>query len=103
MAGVVAATAKPTLLFWSSPGHIQIEDFRDHEHRGLYKFYDELAAIYRACSDRPFSAARVKEKLSLGNPLEEIEEALLEFERLGLMLRERDSFLSLALPASKSR
>ncbi len=92
-------SVKPSLLFWSSPGQILIDDFRDHENKRSYKFYDDSAEIYRVCSDRPINARQVKKALSLSRPVEEIEEVLFEFERRGLLLCENGSFLSLALPA----
>ena len=69
----------------------------------MHRFYDELAAIYRACSERPCSAAQVTKVLSLDRSVTEVQEALVGFATRGLMARESDSFLSLALPASKGR
>lgn len=94
---------RPSLLYWSSPGQIQIEDFRAPERRGIYRFYDELAAIYRACSERPCSDGQVTKVLGLDRSATEVREALAGFAERGLMARDGDSFLSLALPASKGR
>ncbi|WP_409328861.1 RiPP maturation radical SAM C-methyltransferase [Trujillonella humicola] len=94
---------RPSLFFWSSPDQILIEDFRDPGQRGVYRFYDELAEIYRACSERPCSVANVAKGLASGRSVVEVEEALVGFATRGLMAREGDTFLSLALPASRGR
>ncbi|NEA98542.1 RiPP maturation radical SAM C-methyltransferase [Streptomyces sp. SID13726] len=92
-------SAKPTLLFWASPGQIYIDDFRDPADRKSYRFQDDSAALYRACSDRPTNARQLKKTLALEQSVEQIEEILFAFERQDLMLHEDGSFLSLALPA----
>ncbi|NNN33791.1 RiPP maturation radical SAM protein 1 [Streptomyces sp. S3(2020)] len=90
---------KPTLAFWSSPGQIYIDDFRDPASGRSYRFQDDSAALYRACSDRPINARALKKTLSLDHSVEQIEEILLGFVRQDLMLHEDGVFLSLALPA----
>jgi ribosomal peptide maturation radical SAM protein 1 len=97
------AAAKPSLTFWSSPNFIQIEDQRGDGDVGIYKFHDALAQIYAAASDRPVAAAQLIEKIGLQNPADEVEAALREFVRLGLMISEGSAFLSLALPATRNR
>jgi len=94
---------KPSLFFWSGSGFVIIEDLRDSEAPGSYTFEDPLASIYRACSDRPQTAEGVKAALNSPWPATEIESALDEFCKLGLMMREARSFLSLALPATRGR
>ncbi|ORT55664.1 hypothetical protein [Streptomyces sp. CB03238] len=90
-------------MFWSSPGQVQTEDFRDPENKEIHTFYAESAAIYRSCSDRPITAAQVKYTLPFGLTVEEIGNVLGEFTRQGLMLQEDGAFLSLALPAHRMR
>jgi ribosomal peptide maturation radical SAM protein 1 len=97
------AEVRPSLTFWSTPDFLQIEDRRDAERPGTYTFRGALASIYAACSDRQRTAADLKEQLCLPWPEPEIAEALDEFCRLGLMMREGNSFLSLALPATRGR
>jgi ribosomal peptide maturation radical SAM protein 1 len=94
---------KPRLAFLSTRGFIQIEDTRDESEPGTYTFEDPLASLYMSAVDRPISSARVKEKLGLAFPVAEIEDALDEFCRRGLMMRDGNLFLSLALPSVHER
>lgn len=96
-------TQKPTLKFWSASGFLQIEDLRDPDAPGTYTFTEPLASLYTASSDRPQSAGKLKELLQLEWPADEIELALDEFCARGLMMRDQDLFLSLALPATAGR
>ncbi|CCV14640.1 RiPP maturation radical SAM C-methyltransferase [Mesorhizobium sp. STM 4661] len=97
------APRRPSLTFWSSPNFIQIEDLRSDGDEGIYKFHDALAQIYVAASDRPATATQIIAKLGLPNSSDEVEAALQEFVRLGLMMSEGSVFLSLALPATRNR
>lgn len=94
---------RPRLTFWYSPELLQIEDARDPESPGSYNFPQPLASLYVTCSDQPRTAAALQKRLQLDAPLEEIEEALDEFCARGLMMRDGDHFLSLALPATTGR
>ena len=94
---------KPALTYWSSKGFLQIEDTRNPAEPGTYTFHDPLASIYTALSNRPRPAAKIQEELNLPWPLEEIEGAMNEFCERGLMMREGNLFLSLALPATRGR
>jgi len=89
----------PSLVLWRSPGLIQIEDGRSEALRGTHTFEDPLAAIYLACSDAARSAAKVKEVLGLPCPTAEVEGALDGFVERGLMHRDGNLFLSLAIPS----
>lgn len=97
------AAQKPRLTYWAAKGFVQIEDLRDPAKPGTFTFTDPLAGIYTALSDRPSTAAGVKEKLTLPWPVEEIESTLDEFCTRGLMMRDGNLFLSLALPATRGR
>ncbi|WP_374544516.1 RiPP maturation radical SAM C-methyltransferase [Rhodoblastus sp.] len=94
---------RPTLHYWSAPNFIQIDDLREVETSGTYTFKGALADIYVCCSDRPMTAASVKETLHLGESVDEIAEALHEFASRGLMFHEGGHFLSLAIPATPGR
>jgi ribosomal peptide maturation radical SAM protein 1 len=94
---------KPSLSYYSAPGFLQIEDARDYSAPGTFTFTDPLASLYTACSDRPRTADKLRETLSLPWPAKEIEGALDEFCARGLMMREGSLFLSLALPATPGR
>jgi hypothetical protein len=93
----------PTLTYWSFPGFLQIEDARNPATPGTYTFVDSLASLYVACSNHPHSATELKEQLALLASVDEINSALDEFCSRGLMMREGNTFLSLALPANIER
>ncbi|MET8976333.1 RiPP maturation radical SAM C-methyltransferase [Streptomyces sp. NPDC004539] len=97
--GAWRESAKPSLVFWSSPGQIHVDDFRDQADRRSYRFQDDSAALYRACGDRPTNARQLRQTLSLDLSAEQIEDILFSFVRQDLMLHEDGAFLSLALPA----
>jgi ribosomal peptide maturation radical SAM protein 1 len=89
----------PTLTYRYSPEFLQIEDRRDSNSPMMFSFIEPLGSIYAACSDRPLPPDEVRRRLQLDQPEREIEDLLVEFCNLGLMMREGHSFLSLAIPA----
>jgi hypothetical protein len=91
---------RPSLALWAAPGFIQIDDHRHPDNIGTYTFSDPLASIYRACEEAPIAAHMLKERLALDHDLEEVEAALEEFRVRGLMMRDGNLFLSLAVPAT---
>jgi ribosomal peptide maturation radical SAM protein 1 len=93
------ARIRPTLTFRSAPGFVLIEDFRDSDNPGVHTFSGPLAAMYVLCSDRPQSARSLQDVSAFEWPTEEMEAAVDEFCARGLMVRDGNSFLSLALPA----
>jgi ribosomal peptide maturation radical SAM protein 1 len=97
------SSERPTLTFRSTGKFVQIEDLRDVSAPGTYTFVDDLGAMYASLSDRPRSAAAIKERLGLQWPVDEVECALEEFRSRGLMMRDGDLFLSLAIPKTRSR
>jgi len=103
MAGWRAAWATdgrlPSLEWWTAPGLLQIEDRRDPEREGTHTFGEPLASLYLACSEKPAKAVAVRERLGLAHPVEEVEAALDEFCDRGLMMRDGNLFLALAVPA----
>jgi ribosomal peptide maturation radical SAM protein 1 len=94
---------RPVLRYWSAPGYLQLYDNRRPGAEGTYTFAGLLADIYLACVDRPISAAAVRARVGAERPVEEIEEALVEFHRRGLMFLDRGRALALALPAVPGR
>ena len=90
---------RPWLVYRWSPGILHIEDGRDPAEPQLYEFQSPLAEIYRAISDRPLSAAKIKEALNLPWSGEEIAGALDLFAAKGLVMRDDELFLALAIPA----
>jgi ribosomal peptide maturation radical SAM protein 1 len=94
---------RPTLTFWSSPGLVQIEDRRAADTVGVHTFRGPLAAAYAACGNRPVSAAEVRRGLALDWTDAETAAILDEFCTRGVMMRDGELFLSLALPAAAGR
>jgi hypothetical protein len=94
---------KPELTYRSSPGHLQIYDGRHDGEEGTYTFHDSLAAIYLACSERPTTAAAVSRRLGTAVPPAAVESAFSQFAARGLLLRDGDLALALALPAVRGR
>jgi hypothetical protein len=93
----------PVLRYWSAPGFLQIYDGRHQAREGSYTFHGNLADIYLACSDRPATAAAVRDRLRLDLPVSAIEDVFGEFEQRGLMFLDGSLALALALPAVPGR
>jgi ribosomal peptide maturation radical SAM protein 1 len=93
----------PVFRYWSAPGFLQIYDGRHRGREGTYTFYGTLADIYLACSDRPTTAAAVRDKLRLDLPVQAVEEAFGEFRQRGLMFLDESLAVALALPAAAGR
>jgi hypothetical protein len=93
-----AGEVEPWLVYRTSPGLLQIEDGRNPAAPELYRFESPLAEIYIAISDRPVSAANVRQALDLPWSAEEIADALDLFAAKGLVMRDDDLFLALAIP-----
>lgn len=94
---------RPTLTYRSAGSYLQIEDLRDPSAPGTYVFEGRLAEVYLACSDQPRTPAALRAELNFPGPIEELDEALEGFCVRGLMMRDGDRVLSLALPATKER
>ena len=94
---------RPSLTYWRSPALVQIDDARDPAKPLTYSLDGPLAELYPAFSERPMSAAGARAKLRWEWPSEELEGALDEFCDKGLVMRDGDLFLTLALPATQGR
>ncbi|MHA1529690.1 MAG: RiPP maturation radical SAM C-methyltransferase [Alphaproteobacteria bacterium] len=94
---------RPSLTYRRAPALVQIEDARDPAKPLTYSLDGPLAALYPAFSERPMSAAGAREKWGWEWPVEEIEGTLDEFCGKGLMMRDGNLFLTLALPATQGR
>jgi ribosomal peptide maturation radical SAM protein 1 len=95
----------PSLSYLRVPDWLQIVDRRT-ENATAHALYDQEAAIYEYCSetDRTVDAVRSHfEKQGETVAETEIRDALEKFCELGLMLHEKNSYLSLALPANPHR
>lgn len=94
---------KPRLFYWVYQGFLQIEDLRNPKQPLSYTIEDPQAAIYLAFSDRPHTALAVKTRLDLKYSVAEFEQILQKFCEYGLMMRDGNFYLSLALPSHKAR
>jgi ribosomal peptide maturation radical SAM protein 1 len=93
----------PVLTYWSAPGVVEIYDGRCEGGEGTYTFHGTLADIYLACSDRPRTAAAVRDKLGLDLPVAAVNDIISEFQQRGLMFTDGALALALALPAVAGR
>jgi ribosomal peptide maturation radical SAM protein 1 len=91
---------RPTLNMWSTPGFVQIEDHRPTRPQGTYTFHDPLATLYLACNDHPVTAREAAASLAGTYSGEDVTRALDEFVARGLMFRDENLFIALALPAT---
>ena len=98
-----AATPRPSLIYRSAPGFLQIDDSRHAESTGVHTFRGPLAQLYHFCSERPVSSAQVKRELLRDFSESEIRDALNEFCDMGLMMTDDGTYLSLAVPAVAGR
>ena len=65
--------------------------------------HDPLASIYAHCSDKPHSVQRICDSLELGDATGSVQAALEQLVECGIMMRDRDLYLSLAIPATGGR
>ena len=98
-----AVNPRPSLQYRSAPGFAQIDDLRDTESPAIYTLVDPLASMYVYCSDKPHNPTRVVADLGLTLTSGVVEKALDRLCEQGLMMRDGDLFLSLALPATGGR
>jgi ribosomal peptide maturation radical SAM protein 1 len=93
----------PSLTYRSSPDFLQIYDARRPGHEGTYTYRGQLAQLYSAISHRPMTATAVRDGLGLTWPVEAVIEALSAWEADGLVFRDGDRAVALALPATPLR
>lgn len=87
---------RPTLRALRVPGYIRIEDARRDQNQGVYDLEGPLAAVYDAFFETPIRIAHQAEALAM--PEAEVEAIVDEFCATGLMMREGDRALALAVP-----
>jgi len=97
--------APDTLFFRRTDNSIFIDDDRGTERRATYEFHGPLAEMYVLCVDSTRTPAQLLSELqslpgAQGLKAEDIEWALKEFCKLGLMITEDHRYLSLALPSN---
>lgn len=94
---------RPWLVYRDVAGLLHIEDGRDPRAPRIYVFDFPLADIYRGVSIRPTTATRLKDDLGLPWDAEEIASSLDLLAARGLVMRDEELFLALAIPASADR
>lgn len=92
-------SARPALRYWFTPGILQIDDHRSAASQGTYTIDEPLGSLYVACSDAPITAGKLIEKHHLPWAEADIAAMLDELVQDGLMMRDGNLFLALALPA----
>jgi ribosomal peptide maturation radical SAM protein 1 len=88
---------RPMLRCLSAPGFLRIEDGRDLGRNGVFEIDGLLAAVYGAAMIRPTSLAHIAEQLDVAP--DAVEGVANDFVGHGLMMREDDLLLALALPS----
>lgn len=98
---------RPTLAYQRAPDWIQIVDRRGPEITA-HSFEGWEAEVYELCGESELSVDSIHKRLGLRGytngsviPRDALEETLAKFCSLGLMLGEKGSFLSLALPVNR--
>ena len=94
---------RPRLTMWRGPDVLRLEDTRDEATSGVYSFEGLLAEVYFACSHKPISVSSLLRVLSQTPDPDELTEGLQEFCDRRLMMKDGESYLSLALPAIAGR
>lgn len=94
---------RPVLTSWFTPGFLQIYDGRRPGEEATHTFEDPLAAIYAACSDRPITAAAVRDRVDPSLSEEMVREVIEEFARRGLIFLDGSLAVALAIPAVPGR
>ena len=92
--------ARPKLTFRSSPGFLQIEDRRSCMESLSYSLTGPLASLYAGCSDQPQGPSALRQRLGVDWSESKIEKTLDELCTQGLMMRDGELYLSLAIPVS---
>jgi len=90
---------RPALRYWFTPGILQIDDHRSATGQGTYTIDEPLGSLYVACSEAPISARKLIEKHQLPWSEADITTMLDDLVQDGLMMRDGNLFLALALPA----
>lgn len=96
-----AASVLPTLVASRGPGIVHVDDGRDPSDPVTYVFEGALAEAYLACFDTAQKLSAVA--AAVGVDVSEVETILDGFCSRGLMLRDGNLFLALALPATPLR
>jgi ribosomal peptide maturation radical SAM protein 1 len=92
------AAPQPTLELWRTPDVIHIEDRRDPDTPIDFSFEGDLLDLYLACFDGPRSVRRLAEEAETRYSRARLDAALDGFTEHGLMMRDGNLCLSLALP-----
>ncbi len=89
---------RPSLTFGLAGGRLQVTDLRMPTTPVYFAFAGLEAELYLQCSEQPASLSQLQHRFS-STPPKQVHAAVEEFVRLGLMIRDRDAALSLAIPA----
>ncbi len=95
------ADKRPHLSVWRMPKFIQIDDRRSDDRAGTYTFEGPMADLYLSVMDKALRPSDVITKLGWSADHDHVQGLLDEFCDAGLMMRDRNLYLALALPASE--
>ena len=88
----------PSLTYWYSPSLMLIEDTRCEASTGSYVYREPISEIYHYFCEGPASISGLQRTYPDRWPLEEVQEVVDELCRVGLMMRDGNAYLSLAIP-----
>jgi hypothetical protein len=92
---------RPRLRTYRSPDGLLIEDLRRDGDPGTFDLRGDLAAVYDAVYLKPLTAKKIAEVVEV--PATDLDRMLDDFVDVGLMMRDGNLFLSLAVPATAGR
>jgi ribosomal peptide maturation radical SAM protein 1 len=90
------ATPPPSLVYWSSPDYVVVEDRRTAGTVAKYSLRGGVARLFGRCSSGPVSVETLRKTID-GPPA--LDETLHELCGQGLIMREGDLVLALPIPA----
>jgi hypothetical protein len=94
------ASERPDTLCYRRTGEaLFVDDTRAGFPAGTHTYYGPLACAYEHCSETMRTAPQVAERLA-DYPVGDVQQALDDFCRHGLMLHEDGRYLALALPTN---
>jgi ribosomal peptide maturation radical SAM protein 1 len=94
---------RPACTYWTAPRLLIIDDRRNPQAPATHRFEFPASGIYEKCSDRPQSVRGLATQFAESVTELEIEKTLHEFCSRGLMMREQNLYLALALPKTQGR
>jgi ribosomal peptide maturation radical SAM protein 1 len=94
--GLWRSPSRPSLRARNGPDFVEIAEARPGRREGTYLLTGTVAAVHRACQERPVAAHVVAD--ALGESLETVDDVVASLCERGLMWAEGDAAVTLAVP-----